>query len=69
LLRLVTYSQVSLEAGVLFLCKHLGFYQKRKIEPHRFNDSARLSMLFLAKLFRLEKRLGEREAGNVHRLA
>jgi len=51
LLRLMTYSQVSLAAEVLFLRKQLAFYQERKIKPRRFNDSARLSMLPLAKLF------------------
>jgi hypothetical protein len=50
-LRLLVGSKASLAAEVLFLRKQLAFYQERKIKPHRFNDSARLSMLLLAKLF------------------
>ena len=50
-LRLTTCSQASLAAEVLFLRKHLAFYQERKVKPRRFDDSARLSMLLLGKLF------------------
>jgi len=35
----------------LFLRKQLAFYQERKIKPRRFDDSARLALLLLAKLF------------------
>ena len=51
LLRLMASSKASLAAEVLFLRKQLAFYQERKIKPRRFNDSARLSILLLAKLF------------------
>jgi transposase InsO family protein len=50
LLRVVVHSQASLAAEVLFLRKQLAFYQERKVKPRRFDDSARLSMLLLAKL-------------------
>jgi hypothetical protein len=50
-LRLLVGSKASLAAEVLFLRKQLAFYQERKIKPHRFNDSARFSLLLLAKLF------------------
>lgn len=49
--RLIISSRASLAAEVLFLRKQLAFYQERKIKPRRFDDAARLSMLFLAKLF------------------
>src|SRR5713101_4174742 len=51
LLGLMTCAQASLAAEVLFLRKQLAFYQERKIKARRFDDSARLSMLLLAKLF------------------
>lgn len=51
LLRLMACSRASLAAEVLFLRKQLAFYQERKIKARRFSDSARLSMLFLGKLF------------------
>ncbi len=57
LLRLTTRSQVALTAEILFLRKQLAFYQERKIKPRRFNDSARLSLLLLAKLFDWKKAL------------
>lgn len=50
-LRLMASSKASLAAEVLLLRKQLAFYQERKIKPRRFNDSARLSMLLLAKFF------------------
>src|SRR5260370_682360 len=50
-LRLLVSAKASLAAEVLFLRKQLAFYQERKIKPYRFDDSARLSMLVLAKLF------------------
>ncbi len=56
-LRLTTRSQVALTAEILFLRKQLAFYQERKIKPRRFNDSARLSLLLLAKLFDWKKAL------------
>lgn len=56
-LRLLVGSKASLAAEVLFLRKQLAFYQERKIKPHRFNDSARLSMLLFAKLFDWKKAL------------
>lgn len=56
-LRLMICSQASLAAEVLFLRKQLAFYQERKIKPRRFNDSARLSLLFLANLFDWKKAL------------
>jgi len=57
LLRLTTRSQVALTAEILFLRKRLALYQERKIKPRRFNDSARLSLLLLAKLFDWKKAL------------
>src|SRR5579859_593556 len=50
-LRLMVSTKASLAAEVLFLRKQLAFYQERKIKPRRFDDSARMSMLILAKLF------------------
>ena len=50
-LRLTTRSKVVLSAEILFLRKQLAFYLERQIKPHRFDDSARLSMLLLSKLF------------------
>lgn len=50
-LRLTICSQASLAAEVLFLRKQLAFYQERKVKPRQFDDSARLSMLLLGKLF------------------
>jgi transposase InsO family protein len=47
----MTSSRAALAAEVLFLRKQLAFYQERKIKPRRFDDSARLAMLLLAKLF------------------
>src|SRR5271156_2544832 len=44
-------SRTSLAAEILFLRKQLAFYQERKVKPRRFDDSARLVMLLLAKLF------------------
>jgi len=43
--------KAALAAEVLFLRKQLAFYQERKVKPRRFDDSARLSLLVLAKLF------------------
>ena len=56
-LRLTTRPQVALTAEILFLRKQLAFYQDCKIKPRRFNDSARLSLLLLAKLFDWKKAL------------
>src|SRR5579859_2155026 len=50
-LGLMVSAKASLAAEVLFLRKQLAFYQERKVKPRRFDDSARLSMLVLAKLF------------------
>jgi putative transposase len=50
-LQLTTRSQVALTAEILFLRKQLAFYQEREIKPRRFDDAARLSLLFLSKLF------------------
>ena len=50
-LQLMVCAKASLAAEVLFLRKQLAFYQERKIKPRRFNDSARISLLLLAKLF------------------
>jgi hypothetical protein len=48
---LMAHSHSSLAAEILFLRKQLAFYQERKIKPRRFDDAARLSMVFLSKLF------------------
>lgn len=50
-LRLTITSRTSLAAEVLFLRKQLAFYQERKTKPCQFDDSARVAMLLLAKLF------------------
>jgi putative transposase len=50
-LPLMACSQASLAAEILFLRKQLAFYQEREIKPRRFDDAARLSMVFLSKLF------------------
>jgi hypothetical protein len=50
-LRLLVSPKAALAAEILFLRKQLMFYQERKIKPRRFNDSARVSLLLLAKLF------------------
>jgi putative transposase len=44
-------SKASLAAEVLFLRKQLAFYQERKINPRRFDDAARISLLLMAQLF------------------
>ena len=51
LVHLMVCSRASLAAEVLFLRKQVAFYQERKVKPRRLDDSARLAMLFLAKLF------------------
>jgi len=50
-LRLMASSKGSLAAEVLFLRKQLAFYQERKIKPRRFNDSTRVLLVLLGKLF------------------
>lgn len=54
---LMASSRASLAAEVLFLRKQLAFYQERKVKPRRFDDSARLSLLLLGKLFDWKKAL------------
>lgn len=48
--QLITQSQAAL-ATEMFLRKQSAFYQEREIKPRRFDDAARLSMLFLSKFF------------------
>ena len=50
-LRLMASSKASLAAEVLFLRKQLAFYQERKVKPRRFNDSTRVVLVLLGKLF------------------
>jgi len=44
-------AKASLAAEFLFLRKQLASYQERKVKPRRFDDSVRLAMLILTKLF------------------
>lgn len=41
LFRLLFRSRTSLSVEVLFLRKHLAFYQERQVRPRRLNDSTR----------------------------
>lgn len=56
-LQLIFCSKTSLAAEILFLRKQLACYQERKVKPRRFDDSARLVMMLLAKLFDWKKAL------------
>src|SRR5215471_15513885 len=51
LLVLVSRSRRALAAENLFLRKQLALFQERKVKPHRANDSTRLSMVILGRLF------------------
>jgi putative transposase len=44
-------SRNSLAAENLFLRKQLAFYRERKIKPHRISHPARLTLLWLSRLF------------------
>jgi hypothetical protein len=68
-LRLTVRSHSALGAEILFLRKQLAFYEERETPPRRLNDSARLSLVFWSRLFRLEERFGDRQAGDSCRLA
>jgi putative transposase len=50
-LRLTLRSHSALSAEILFLRKQLAFYKERQVQPHRLNDSARLSLAFWSRLF------------------
>lgn len=50
-LPLTVRSHSALSAEILFLRKQLAFYQERQVQPHRLNDSARLSLAFWSRLF------------------
>src|SRR5215471_5207704 len=50
-LDLTAQSRSALSAEILFLRKQLAFYEERKIEPRRLNDSARFSLALWSRLF------------------
>jgi hypothetical protein len=51
LLVLVSRSRRALAAENLFLRKQLAMFQERKVKPHRADDSTRLIMVILGRLF------------------
>jgi hypothetical protein len=48
---LVSRSRRALAAENLFLRKQLALFQERKVKPHRAEDSTRLIMVILGRLF------------------
>src|SRR5882724_10154700 len=48
---LCLHSPTALAAENLFLRKQLALYQERQIKPRRATDAARLTMLWLGRLF------------------
>jgi len=48
---LTVRSHSALSAEIMFLRKQLAFYQERQVQPHRLNDSARLSLAFCSRFF------------------
>jgi len=48
--RLLLRSRTSLSAEVLFLRKQLTFYEERQVQPRRWNDSARFSLILWSRL-------------------
>ena len=50
-LRLTLRSRWALGAEILFLRKQLAFYEERKLQPRRLNDSARFSLVLWSRLF------------------
>jgi putative transposase len=48
--RLLLRSRTALSAEVLFLRKQLAFYEERRVQPRRLNDSARFSLLLWSRL-------------------
>src|SRR6516225_8418166 len=69
LLVLVSRSRRALAAENLFLRKQLALFQERKVKPHRAQDSTRLVMVILARMFLWRGRPGERPAGYLPPLA
>src|SRR5215467_13973980 len=51
LLVLVSRSRRALASENLFLRKQLALFQERKVKPHRADDSTRLIMVILGRLF------------------
>ena len=51
LLVLVLRSRRALAAENLFLRKQLALFQERKLKPHRADDSTRLLMVILGRMF------------------
>ena len=51
LLVLVSRSRRALAAENLFLRKQLALFQERKVKPHRADDSTRLLMVILGRMF------------------
>src|SRR5260370_24104142 len=51
LLVLVSRSRRALAAETLFLRKQLALFQERKVKPHRADDSTRLLMVILGRMF------------------
>src|SRR6516164_9361077 len=62
LLVLVSRSRRALAAENLFLRKQLALFQERKVKPHRADDSTRLIMVILGRMFAWRDALGERPA-------
>src|SRR6266853_76685 len=48
--RLTVHSHSALSAEILFLRKQLAFYEERKVQPRRLNDSARFSLILWSRL-------------------
>ena len=49
---LMAHSRRALAAENLFLRKQLALFQERQVKPRRANDSARLLMVILGRMFR-----------------
>ena len=62
LLVLVSRSRRALAAENLFLRKQLAMFEERKVKPHRADDSTRLIMVILGRLFAWRDALVNRPA-------
>src|SRR5215831_11578366 len=59
----------ALAAENLFLRKQLALFQERKVKPRRANDSARLRMVILSRMFRWRGSLVNVKADTLTRIA
>src|SRR5215831_190495 len=66
---LVLRSRRALAAENLFLRKQLALFQERKVKPHRANDSTRLIMVILGRLFAWSGALVNVKPNTFHPLA